>query len=323
MKRFGIEDFGTLAEGMRRASQDAYYAMYSSVYGGVVTDPALMLVPADDHVVHRGDGVFETLKCVDGAIYNMAAHLDRLTASAQALAFELPWDAGGIRDIVIETIRAGDNPDCLVRLIISRGPGSFSVNPYDCERPALYVVAYRLKEPFMTLHPEGATVATSSIPLKPDLFACVKGCNYLPNALMKKEAVDAGVDFVLAFDERGFLAEGATENVGIVTPDKALLFPREDRILRGTTVLRVVELAGRLVEQGELSGVGFDDIARGQVEQAAELLMVGTTPDVTAAVKWDGRVVGDGTPGPVQRVLNRLLVDDVRTNPAYRTVVFG
>ena len=49
-----------------------YHAMYSSVFGGIVTDPALMLVPADDHVVHRGDGVFETLKCVGGAVYAMS-----------------------------------------------------------------------------------------------------------------------------------------------------------------------------------------------------------------------------------------------------------
>jgi len=28
-----------------------------------------MMVPVDDHMVHRGDAFFETLKCVGGNIY--------------------------------------------------------------------------------------------------------------------------------------------------------------------------------------------------------------------------------------------------------------
>ena len=33
-------------------------AVYSSVLGGIVTDPALMVLPLDDHMVHRGHAVF-------------------------------------------------------------------------------------------------------------------------------------------------------------------------------------------------------------------------------------------------------------------------
>eukprot|EP01052_Picozoa_sp_SAG31_P023088 SAG31_NODE_1875_length_7019_cov_39.090896_4_plen_176_part_00 len=32
-------------------------AMYSSVLGGIVLDPALMMIPIDDHMVHRGHSV--------------------------------------------------------------------------------------------------------------------------------------------------------------------------------------------------------------------------------------------------------------------------
>ena len=41
-------------------SRERYYAMYSSVYGGIVTDESLMCVPMDDHMVHRGHAVFDT-----------------------------------------------------------------------------------------------------------------------------------------------------------------------------------------------------------------------------------------------------------------------
>ena len=52
-----------------------YLAQYSSQVGGIVTDPALWNVPADDHMVHRGDAVFEVFKCVDGRAYCLGDHL--------------------------------------------------------------------------------------------------------------------------------------------------------------------------------------------------------------------------------------------------------
>ena len=41
-------------------------AMYSSVYGGIILDPAMMVLPIDDHMVHRGHGVFDTACLLDG-----------------------------------------------------------------------------------------------------------------------------------------------------------------------------------------------------------------------------------------------------------------
>ena len=57
----------------RPAAKVPYYLFYSGLWDGYVTDPALMVVPFDDHLVHRGDGVFESFKCVEGAAYNLDA----------------------------------------------------------------------------------------------------------------------------------------------------------------------------------------------------------------------------------------------------------
>jgi len=55
-----------------------FYAMYSSVLGGIVTDPALMVLPLDDHMVHRGHAVFDTATLTHGMLYQLDPHLDRL-----------------------------------------------------------------------------------------------------------------------------------------------------------------------------------------------------------------------------------------------------
>ena len=322
MHHIEFAGFSACLASLRKPYHEKYYAMYSSVYGGVVTDPVLMMVPVDDHMVHRGDAVFETVKCLDGALYGMRAHLQRLAHSASSVGQSLPASLDEIAATVVETVRCGGRRDALVRLIVSRGPGSLGVNPYDCPAPQLYVVVYRLDPPFMEKHPEGARIRTSAVPAKPALFAGIKNCNYMPNVLMKKEAVDAGVDYVVGFTERGFLTEGATENVGIVTRQRELLFPRLEGILAGTTMLRVMELAGRLVDGGELARTGFADIAREDILSAAEFLVVGTTPNVAAAREFDGTAIGGGRPGPVGQKLGALLQEDMRRNPAVRTRVF-
>ncbi len=317
------DDFPRWSRNLSQPYHAQYLAMYSSVFGGIVTDPRLMLVPADDHLVHRGDGVFETFKCVDGGLYNMTAHLDRLCHSARGLSLALPCAEEELGEIVVQTVRAGGRRDALVRVLLGRGPGSLGVSPYDCPRPSLYVIVSGYRKPFMELHPDGARAKTSSLPVKPPPFSNIKSVNYLYNVLMKKEAVDAGVDFVVSFDEQGHLAEGPTENAGLVTREGVLRVPRPGRILAGTTMLRVMELAREQPPGGPVIRAEAADIGRGDIEAAAELLVFGTTPDVTAVVEFDGRPVGGGRPGPAFRALSRLLAEDIRGNASLRTPVFG
>ena len=119
---FGQEDFAEFCRANRPAYHAGYYAMYSSWWDGITTDPNLMVVPVDDHMVHRGDGLFETFKCVDGAIYNLAAHLARLEGGARTIALDLPWSRADVERIVGAVLRAGGHRDALVRIAQRRNP---------------------------------------------------------------------------------------------------------------------------------------------------------------------------------------------------------
>ena len=46
--------------------ESPYPAMYSSVFEGIILDPAMMVIPIDDHMVHRGHGVFDTATILNG-----------------------------------------------------------------------------------------------------------------------------------------------------------------------------------------------------------------------------------------------------------------
>lgn len=324
MQKITGENYVAALMAARKPYHDGYYAMYSSLLDGIVTDPALMQLPIDDHLVHRGDGVFDTFKCVEGAIYNLDAHLKRLERSAAAIGIRWADGVVALRDLSLQTVRAGRQRECSVRVMLARGPGGFGVSPYEPPAPALYVIAYKLGVPFMQTHPAGARVRRSQVPAKPAQFAEIKNCNYLPNVLMKREAADWNVDFVVGYDADGRLTEGATENVGIVTRAGELVFPRLENILAGTSMLRVMELAREQAASGSttLRAVVTRDISEEDVLDAAELLFVGTTINVVAAIDYEGCAIGSGTPGPVWRTLNHLLERDIAENNTLRTQVF-
>ena len=206
----------------REPYHENYRAMYSTWYGGIVTEPALMMVPLDDHLVHRGDGIFEACKCIGWNVYALDRHLDRLEYSARMASHPLRFSRSELIETVLATIRTGNLPDCSIRIFLSRGPGGFSPSPYECPESQLYVVVTTLKTPAEEKYERGVSLRSSVIPIKKDYFANIKSCNYLPNVLMRKEAEDAGVEFTVSIDEQGFLAEGPTENIGHCNPESGI-----------------------------------------------------------------------------------------------------
>ncbi len=299
--------------------QKNYLVMYSSQWRGYTLDPALMTVPLDDHLVHRGDGVFDTLRCVRGRLYQLEPHLARLARSAEAISLRLPSEYERIRGLVKELVVRGGEPDCVIRITLSRGPGGFGTNPFECPATQVYVIVIRYKGIPEAVLREGTCVVTSKVPTKRSFFARIKSCNYLPNVLMKMEAVQRGCPYAVALDEEGFLAEGSTENVGLVDEDGVLKFPGFERTLAGTTVKRVFDLADSLAKSGRIAGVRFDRILPEEVRRAREVMLLGTSINVLPVVRFDGDPIGDGRPGPVSSALFELLWKDMTENPELLT----
>ncbi len=318
MNEIQLSGFAEVLRACARPSRVPYYLFYSSLWDGYTTDPALMVVPFDDHLVHRGDGVFETLKCVNGAVYNLDAHLQRLQRSAYLLGLTIRNGVEALRERVLEALRIAAQPECAVRIILSRGGGGMGVSPSESSGAVIYILVYGAGRPFMELHPNGATLRKSRVPVKPPCFATAKTCNYVPNVLMRAEAETWGVDFMVGVDHQGHITEGATENIGIVSKSGRLVFPPLDTVLAGTTMLRVSELARHLEADGRLKGVVFRPIREEELYEAHEILVVGTTLNVASVVSYNGRAVADGRPGPVGRALDEMILLDTQTNEALR-----
>jgi hypothetical protein len=88
-----------------------FKSFFSSVVGGITTEPALMVIPMDDHLVHRGHGVFDTAIMARGNLYQLEDHLDRLLKSASAAGIALPTSREQLRRIILDTAAASQCRD--------------------------------------------------------------------------------------------------------------------------------------------------------------------------------------------------------------------
>jgi 4-amino-4-deoxychorismate lyase len=113
-----------------------YWAFYSSQLGGIVTDPALMVLPFDDHIVHRGHGVFDTAAIVDGKIYDLEAHLDRFVRSAGLSKLPLPCRREEMREIIARTAAAAASATAPFATGSPRDRGASACPPRPAPSPA-------------------------------------------------------------------------------------------------------------------------------------------------------------------------------------------
>jgi 4-amino-4-deoxychorismate lyase len=293
-----------------QAKSAKFFAMYSSLVGGIVTDPALMVLPLDDHMVHRGHAVFDTATLTHGMLYQLDAHLDRLLRSAELARIPPPFPRERLRQIILDTAAASRQRDGSVRYWISAGPGGFGLGPAECKASAFYVIVFKPDPYPERYYSEGMKVITSSIPIKPPFFARVKSTNYLPNVLVVLEASEKGADNGIFVDQRGMVAEGSNMNVAFVTRDGVFRHPPFGAILSGITIQRVLQFAKRLLGEGKLKEIQPADIPVNEARQAAEMMLIGSSIKIAPVVQWDGQPIGSGKPGPIAKKLLQLWHED-------------
>lgn len=272
------------AEGGRKK----YRAFYSTFLEGISLEPHHMVVPIDDHMVHRGDAVFEAIKFVREGVYALDRHLDRLDVSRGTVGLSLPFSRTHLEQVIFETIRASKLETGLVRLFLSRGPGGFTTNPYEVTGPQIYCAITELAPLAQEKYKSGVKVGISKVQVKEGFFARTKTCNYLPNVLMKKESIDRGLDFTVSRDEKGKIAEGSTENFAIIDSKGSFVVPKFDRILKGVTMVRAAELA-----KGQGIKVLQKSFTKDDIRKAKGAVMLGTTLDVVPVQSFESKKWND------------------------------
>ena len=157
---------------------------------GEFFDEADAKVSVFDHGLLYGDGIFEGIRFYNGRVFRMEEHMERLWESARSICLDIPISRQEMDEALLETIRQNDLRDGYVRLIVTRGVGNLGLNPAQCKRPSIIIIATTIALYSEELYRRGLTVVT--VPTRrmgsATLNPAIKSLNYLNNVLARIEA---------------------------------------------------------------------------------------------------------------------------------------
>src|SRR5579859_3737945 len=273
--------------------------------GGTLTHRDRAGVSPFDSVVQGGDAVWEGLRLYAGRIFRLDEHLARLRDSARALAFGPIPSADLITEEIRRTLAANGMRDGVhIRLTLTRGVKVTSgMDPRLNQAGPTLIVLAEYKDPVYDA--SGITLVTASVrrPAPDCLDPKIHHNNLLPSIMAKIEANAAGADDAVMLDHRGFIAETNATHIFLVTGG-TLATPTTVSCPEGITRGAVLDLAA---SAGIASRTG--DYTLPELYTADEVFVTGTMGGLAPVVRVDGRVIGDGAPGPVTKRLTALFAD--------------
>ncbi len=267
-----------------------------------LVDEADAKISVLDHGLLYGDGVFEGIRVYSGRIFELKAHIRRLYESAKVIRLDIPMGKERLIKAIEKTTKANGVVDGYIRLVVTRGIGTLGLNPFICENARIFIVADNIQLYPEELYEKGmkvisaTTVRNHPLSLPPQ----VKSLNYLNNILAKIEALDNDVPEAVMYNHEGYVAEATGDNVFIVRDSVIYTPPVQAGALEGITRNLVI----RLAKQENLQVVERN-LTRFDLYVCDEFFLTGTAAEVIGIVEIDGRVIGEGKPGPVTKLLRK------------------
>ncbi|MDT5189730.1 MAG: 4-amino-4-deoxychorismate lyase [Mycobacterium sp.] len=207
---------------------------------GATIDARAPSVYADDPMLLRGDGVFETLLLRGGRPCLLGAHLARLATSAAIVGLAAPEPARWRHAVAVAVEGWTGGGDAVLRLVLGRGRTA---------RPTAFVMASAVPDRAVAARRDGVAAVTLDRGMAAPAgarwsLAGVKSLSYAPNTAALRHAERLGAQDVVFVGSDGSVLEGPRSSVLIATDDGALLTPPASLpILPGTTVRAVFDEA--------------------------------------------------------------------------------
>lgn len=253
-----------------------------------------------DHGLLYGDGVFEGIRAYNKRVFKLKEHIDRLYCSAKAILLTIPMSPEDLSKAVIETCRKNEITDGYIRLVVTRGVGTLGLDPNKCKKPSIIIIADKIQLYPEEVYKKGMEIITvpTTRNLHNALNPAIKSLNYLNNILAKIEAINAGVDEAIMLNNEGFVAECTGDNIFIIKNSTLMTPPLYAGALRGITRAVVLDLAADIGLK-----VIETNLTRYDLFNAEECFLTGTAAELVPITKIDGRVIGNGMPGPLTKKL--------------------
>lgn len=248
------------------------------------------------------DGVYEVIPVYSNKALFLIEHLKRLQNSLDHINIKYKVDNTYWSEVANKLIsHNGANRPIYIQ--ITRGADYTRVHEYH-DQLAPTLVAFSL--PPITLG-NSLTSRDVNIITLPDnrwKMCHVKSLSLLGNILLRNQAKSLGASEALLVNDEGYIIEGTSSNYFIVQNNKVLTPPLNNEILPGVTRQAVIDICTANKIQ-----VIQKNLQESDLYNADELWITSTTREVVPASKLNGKLIGDGKPGPVWQIVSNAYLD--------------
>ncbi|MFF9124840.1 aminotransferase class IV [Streptomyces sp. NPDC014889] len=256
---------------------------------GALRDIESARVSAFDHGLTVGDGIFETVKAVDGRPFALTRHLDRLTRSAHGLGLPDP-DHDEVRRACAAVLEANPMPLGRLRITYTGGRGPLGSDRGDQGPTLLVALGETGRRPDST-----AVVTVPWTRNERGALTGLKTTSYAENVVALARAHQHGATEALFGNTVGRLCEGTGSNVFVVLDGEIHTPPLASGCLAGITRALTIEW----------TGAKETDLPLDVLSRAEEVFLTSTLRDIQAVHRVDDREL-PGAPGPVTAKAMRI-----------------
>jgi len=222
---------------------------------------------------------------------------------------DLPFSLEELTDACLETLNRNEFSEAYIRPIIYLGHGAMGLgarnNPVRVAIATWKWGAYLGDDGVQN----GIRVNTSSY-IRHHVNANLQRAkiigHYVNSILARYEANDNGFDEAIMLDHSGYVAEGTGENIFVMREGRVKT-PPVVNILAGITRRTSIDILER-------EGIRVDEMPFGRdaLYVADEVFLTGTAAEVTPVRQIDRLEIGEGKPGPITRMVQKIYSEGVR-----------
>ena len=246
------------------------------------------------------DCVYDVTSVWHGWFFKLNEHLERFERSCEGFRLTLPYDRDEVKAILAECVDRAGLEDAYVKVEVTRGLTPNQSR--DLRLAQNRFTAYAI--PFVWIWGEDKCRDGASLHLcrrfervsSKAIDQRFKNYNRADHVQGRLDAYDAGCDDAVLVSADGSLSEGFGWNI-LLVKDGAVATP-DWNVLEGRTRDAVEEICRD-------EGIPYElrRIEPSELETADEVFAATTAGGVMPVIAVDSRPIGDGTPGPVTRLL--------------------
>ncbi len=218
-------------------------------FNGDILSQDTLFLNHENRGLKYGDGLFETIRVVNGKIFFWEDHYLRLMASMRIMRMEIPMNftMEFLEEQLLNTIASNglENSPARVRLSVFRNNGGYYLP--ETNEISYIIEVGELDSPFYMIHQKDYVVELfKDFYVNPDMLSTLKSNNKAINVVGSIYAKENGYQNCLLLNNQKQVVEALNGNLFLVMGHTIKTPPKKDGCLNGIIRKKLIEIVGKL-----------------------------------------------------------------------------